>query len=249
MSSEAKFPANSVLDWYVQAEQMLVNFLKYVPYCATHEEIWSPKLVVVLQETCSQLDSLWRWEGVNIHSKKNNKVDISDYFKLFGADVAKRWVVFWADEPEKIQPFSEWQETQYHPLDWWTEGYNKVKHNRLENRCCATLKCTVEALSSLFLAIIRCEKCWDTLWERHWMSWDDSGEPPFDPFGCLRADFILEEDRGKCGTMHMAVESQLFTYAVGLCTGLIKPRKKYPHWKGNCSRRFKAWYYNYSQKL
>lgn len=248
MSSEVQFPANSVLEWYMEAEKMLADFLEHVPYCDAHEKVWSPKLVVILQETCSQLDSLWRWEAINIHGK-NDRAVITDYFEIYGTKMAPRWVVFWADKPEKIQPYSEWQGTQYDPLDWWTEGYNKVKHNRLENRTCASLKRTVESLAGLLLAIVQSENCWETLWEKHWISWEGSEETPFDPFICLKADFGLEKDHGECATMHMAIESKLFTYPVGLCIGLIEPHKTYPQWRGNCSRQFKAWYYNYCQNV
>jgi len=249
MSNGVQFPANSVLDWYTEAEQMLADFLEYVPYCDTHKEVWSPKLVFVLQETCSQLDSLWRWEAINVHGK-NDRADIADYFELYGAKMAPRWTIFWADKPEKVQPFSEWQGTQYHPLDWWAEGYNKVKHNRLENRTCASLKRTVESLAGLFLAIVRSEYCWDTLWEKHWMSWSDDASPsPFDPIDCLRADFGQRNDLGLGAVTHMAIESKLFTYPVGLCEKLIIPKKDNAHWRGNCSRRFKAWYYDYCQNF
>jgi len=250
MSNNIKFPANNVLGWYDQAEKALADFLSYVPYCDTHEQVWSPKLVTILQETCSQLDSLWRWEAVNIHSKKD--VDIRDYFELFGPDIANRWLVFWADEPIKIEPFDEWQkahnsgktESSNHPLNWWKEGYQKIKHNRVENRKCATLKRTVESLAGLFLAIIRCEECWGALWERHWLTWDDSTNTPYDPLDCLREDFGRIDDRGKCNVSRMAIESQLFSYGVGLTKGLVKPRREFFSENSHCSNRFKAWYYD-----
>ena len=248
MTSGVQFPSNSVLDWYTEAEKMLADFLEYVPYCDAHKAVWSPKLVVVLQETCSQLDSLWRWEAINIHGK-NDGVDIADYFEIYGTKMALRWVIFWADESEKIQPYSEWQGTQYCPLDWWKEGYNKVKHNRLENRTCATLKRTVESLAGLFLAIIRCESCWDVLWEKHWMSWDDSAGMPFEPLDCLREDFEKIEDKGRCNVSRMVIECRLFSYGVGIPTGLVRPRKDYLLSNSYCSNRFKAWYYNYCQSF
>ena len=137
-----------------------------------------------------------------------------------------------------------------YPLDWWKEGYNKIKHNRIENLNCATLQRTLEALAGLFLAIIRCEKCWDSLWEKHWMSWvNDASPSPFDPFDCLKSDFGYMPDIGSCAVTHMAIESKLFTYPVGLCSNLITPKKEMPLWEGNCSRRFKAWYCDYCQTL
>jgi len=256
MSDSVRFSANNVLDWYIEAENMFADFLEYVPYCEEHKEVWSPKLVVILQETCSQLDSLWRWEAENKHEKKG-KINITEYFGLYGEAMAPRWVVFWSDEPRKINPFAAWQSaddfsktnSNNYPLDWWKEGYQKIKHNRLEHCTCASLKRTVEALAGLFLAIIGTEKCWDALWEHNWVFWDKEGGTPPDPFRCIRADFGLGKGGDMCSLLHMAVESKLFTYPVGLGKGLITANKKNPHWKGNCSNRFKAWYYDYCQSL
>lgn len=250
MNNGTQFSANSVLDWYMEAELMLADFLNYVPYCDAHEEVWSPKLVIVLQETCSQLDSLWRWEATNVHGR-NGKVDITHYFELYGPDMAPRWVVFWADEPRKVEPFGEWKKVNEfskekcseYPVDWWKEGYQKIKHNRLENRNCATLKRVVEGVAGLFLAIVRSEACWECLWEKHWMSWDDSRGMPFNPLECLAEDYKRGGRTGCCNSARMAIESKLFTYPVGLCAGLIKADKSFPVWEGNCSRRFKAWYH------
>lgn len=254
MSDEDQFPARDVLDWYTDAESMLVDFLEYVPYCDSHKGVWSPKLVTILQETCSQVDSLWRWEAVHIH-KRGDSVDIKDYFELFGPALAIRWVICWADEPRQIAPFAKWQEAgefkkeEYTPLEWWKDGYQKIKHNRLENRTCATLEHTANALAALFLAIVRMQACWGALWEKGWLSWDDSAGTPFDPVECLKEDLGLLKDQGRCASMHMAIESKLFAYGVGLCSGLVTPKKEMPHcrWKGDCSRRFKAWYYDYCQ--
>ena len=250
MGSKAAFPANSVLDWYEEAEGMLSKFLEYVPYCDEHERVWSPKLAIILQETCSQLDSLWKWEAAKIHGKSN--ADIRDYFKIYGADMAQRWVVFWADSAMKLEPFIAWRkakaflkgEARKYPLDWWKEGYQKIKHNRLENRACADLKRVTNALAALFLAILRCERCWDYLWERHLMFWDDSGGMPYDPLDCLREDFGLMGNMNKCNLTYMVVESRLFSYPVGIAAGLHRTIKNRPNWGGNCSRRFKAWYYD-----
>ena len=255
MSAHIRFPGNSVLDWYIEAEQMLADFLKYVPYCDAHKEVWSPKLVIILQETCSQLDSLWRWEAAHLHGRKG-EVDIRDYFKLYGMSLANRTVLFWAEEVMEVGPFVVWKnaesyskkECARHPLDWWKEGYQKIKHNRLENRECASLKRTVEALAGLFLAIIHCEKCWQSLWEKHWLSWYEGSGMPFDPLDCLRADFGLLKDEGECQVTYMAVESSLFSYAVGLSSRHIEPKKNCPNWGGNCSHRFKAWYYDYCKE-
>jgi len=245
VSTESQFPAHDVLEWYTNAESLLVDFLRYVPYCDSHGEVWSPRLVTILQETCSQLDSLWRWEAVHIHERKSNEVNIMDYFELFGPELAKRPVLFWADEPRQIDPFEKWQDVTefkkeaYAPLDWWTEGYQKIKHNRLENRTCATLKRTVEALSGLFLALVRCESCWQALWQRCWLSSCDQSMA--DPLYSLGAVFKPADHHRRHAPPPVAVESGLFAYRVIRCKEQFRVLRGCPYGESGLSRQYRAW--------
>jgi len=244
MYADHQFPASDVLDWYTDAESLLVDFLQHIPYCASHEEVWSPKLVTILQETCSQLDSLWRWEAVHIHGRKST-VNIKDYFELFGPELAEKPVLFWADEPVQIAPFAKWhgvtefKKEAYAPLDWWAMGYQKIKHNRLENRTCATLKRTVEALSGLFLALVRCESCWQGLWQKRWLSSCDQSMP--DPLYSLEAVFKPTDHHRKHAPPPVAVESKLFAYRVSRCKEQFRALRGCPYGESGLGRQYRTW--------
>lgn len=236
--------SNSVLNWYVDAEDMLQDVLRYVPYCLEHKSVWSPKLVTILHEVCSQLDSLWFYEAKKSRFVKEEKLNIGNYFEYYGEYVAPKWVVFWGQEPERIQPFKSWDNlpaTSYKKEQWkkvftpeWWEAYQNVKHNRLANENMATLECTVYAVAGLFLAIIRSEDCRDGIAQLGWLSCNGTtnGNP----------QAWLSEDSPATKRKAIAVESRLFGYAVGWSKETIKRESI---WTGCASHRFQQWFNQY----
>lgn len=235
---------NSVLNWYVDAEDMLQDVLRYVPYCLEHKSVWSPKLVTILYEVCSQLDSLWFYEAKKSQFVKEKRLTIENYFEYNGEKIAPLWVVFWGQEPEKIQPFKSWDKlpvTSYKKEKWkksltpeWWEAYQKIKHNRLANENMATLEYAVNAVAGLFLAIIRSEDCRDDISQLGWLSCNGTtnGNP----------QAWLGEDSPSTKRKAIAVESKLFGYAVGWSKEAIK---KESIWTGCASRRFQRWFNQY----
>src|SRR4051812_16913111 len=131
----------SVIVWFTSTERMLSDVIDVVPYEPAHFDVWSPRLVTVLLEACSQLDSLLKHEASQTPAPIRGKIDIVKYFELFGKHLADKWSVFWSDEPTKVHPFEEWRglasytKTSYkgRELPWWS-AYNDVKHDRILNR-------------------------------------------------------------------------------------------------------------------
>ena len=240
-------PGNTVVNSYIATESMLVDVLRAVPYCIEHENIWSPVLVTILQETCSQLDSLWFYEAKNPGTfVESDILTIAHYFEYFGAYVKYKWVVFWGEEPKVIQPFKPWstlEDSEFKRqnfkellrLDWW-EVYQKVKHDRLTHKREATLGRAVNALGALFLAILRCEHCRDAIVQTGWLSsasWDSN----------MPQDGWLEEvDNPKDKLKFFQAESRLFSYPFGWCR---VPIEKDCKWRGNASYRFRLWFDEY----
>lgn len=248
MTSGDYFAGNSVVNWYINAENMLDDVLRIIPYCDEHKSVWSPKLVTILQETCSQLDSLWFYEAKKSPYVKEDRLDIKHYFEYFGEHIAPKWVVFWGEEPKQIQPFEPWaglasaaykkdKWNKSFALDWW-EAYQKVKHNRLTNQRQATLRRVVEVLAALFLAILHCEDCRDAIAQTGWLSTAQRWDPfPMHAF--------LGEDSPSTKDEYIAAESKLFSYPVGWCTQNIT---KSDEWKGDASHRFTQWFNEYESK-
>ena len=240
--SGTEFPAGSVVNWYIDAEQRLADVLRVIPYCQEQQKVWSPVLVTILQDSCSQLDSLWRYEAKCSLYVKDENLNIGHYFEYFGLDMSRRWVIFWGEEPTLIQPFKLWSglnDSDYKKgmygkslqLDWW-KAYQEVKHNRITNRCEATLERAVDGLAALFLAILRCEHCRDAIAQTGWLSsapWEST----------MPQVTWLAEDSPSVKGKHVAAESKVFSYPFGWSNRNIGSNDK---WLGNASQRFKVWF-------
>ena len=230
-------PANSVINSYISTENMLVDVLRVIPYCDTHESVWSPVLVTTLLETCSQLDSLWKYEAKQSTFVTKKKLNIKDYFAYFGEYVAPRWLVFYGEESIKLQPFDTWnnvasyQSNVYPGLDWWA-AYNKVKHDRLINQSEATLKNSTRALAGLFVAILGIESCRNAIAQADWLMGDGYN---------LQA--WLGEDSPSTKSQYITAESKLFTYPVGWSKEKITTKT---NWNGTSSLRFRDWFDQYT---
>jgi hypothetical protein len=227
-----RFPASIAVNTYIAIENMLVDdVLRVIPYCNEHENVWSPILVTILLEACSQLDSLWKYQAAQSRFT-SKEPGITNYFSYYGEYMSSKWVVFYGEEPTIIRPFDNWRSVKdyksgsYKPLDWWS-AYNKVKHNRLENRTEATLKHSICALAGLFTAILRFDLCRNAIAQAGWLIGDGYN---------LQA--WLGEDSPSAKSQYITAESKLFTYPVGWDKEKITRTTK---WEGVCSLRFRDW--------
>ncbi len=241
MCNDKSFPAGTVVTSFLQCEEQLARVLKVLPYCPEHEEVWSPILASLLMDACSQLDSLWghtAWLSECV--RKDNKrrdLGIKNYFEYFGEYVKDRWVVFWPDEPVKIQPFQAWDgASEYEPLAWW-QAYNQTKHDRLANLNKATLSATTNAIAGLFLAILRCEYCRYAVEAADWLSSSDAV--------AHNPKAWLDEDSGTVKDTYIVAETKLFAYPVGWCDVTVAEEDL---WIGNASWRFRQWFSRYSSE-
>lgn len=232
----AVFPGNSVVASYLSVEKMLGDVLQVVPYCPSHENVWSPALVTVLLESCSQLESLWHFEAKQSPCVPRKDLHIKDYFGYFGEALAYRWLVFWGEEPKQLRPYKRWAsikhytKANYVPLEWW-QAYNCLKHDRLQNRREATIKRAAQSLAALFLNILRCEFCRDYVAAAGWLS--------AAPDVAHNPSAHLGEDSASTWKSYVLAESKFFSYPVGWCKDAIGKNKC---WSGNGSIRFKKWF-------
>lgn len=232
----SSFSANSVLSTYRFSESMLSEVLEVVPYCPEHEGVWSPRLATIVLDVCSQLDSLWKYEARQSPYVSKPQLNIKDYFEYYGKQVAPRWLVFWAEEPLRLQPFVRWANLSgytrddYEKLEWWG-AYNKLKHDRYRNCTYATLAISVSALAGLFLSILRYEGCRAALAQSGWLAGNDS-----EPAAWLGEDSSSTKDK------YVTVETGLFSYPVGWAGVRVLPQMK---WMGPASRRFQDWFDSY----
>ncbi|UCE61441.1 MAG: hypothetical protein JSU63_06770 [Phycisphaerales bacterium] len=245
MSKTETFPARTVVTSFLSCEETLLSVLRIVPWCAAHENVWSPVLTTVIMESCSQLDSLWRhtaWLSPCVREKKKRKDDLNmrDYFRYFAGKsltpLGKRWVVLWGGEdPVQICPYNAWDGADtYKALPWW-QAYNNLKHDRLANRESATLRAAVNATAGLFLAILQSDHCRYAVAASDLLSSSDA--VAHNPLALLGEDSLSVKDG------YVLAESRLFSYPVGWCAADIKAADV---WRGNASMRFKHWFFGHS---
>lgn len=219
---------------FAQAEDAFCDLLQTIPYCQEHEHVWSPKLVTILMECCSQLDSLLKFESGQANAT------IADHFARVGKELAGKWAVFWAEQGQRLWPFKAWLDASefgrdsYTPLDWW-QAYNDVKHNRIANRSKATLACTAQAMAGLFLAIATSRVTHTAMAEANWLS----------GHGDDLAAWLSEEPES-VREQKITIESRLFTYIVAWTDDEIL---RWPYWLAKSSYRFAKWYNEYHRQL
>lgn len=209
---------------------MLSDVVEVLPYSDEHLDVWSPHLVTVLLEACSQLDSLWKAKFRQAGSRSKDQSNIHDYFDRFGSDVAHRWLVFWGEHGVRVQPFSPWADAAtYKPLDWW-KAYNDVKHDRLANRRQAKLRHAVDAVAGLFVAILRSPECATAVAHEGWI------DPSPGALG-IQAEHLLSDHSLARG---IVVESVLLSHSVKLAW---KPGPPQHIMSGGRvgSERFRSW--------
>ena len=100
MSPMSTFPGETVISSFSHVELMFDDVLRHIPYVSEHENVWSPRLVTVLMEACSQLDSLWKYKVTNspnaILPPSSKNLNITHYFQNFGQELVPQWAVLWA---------------------------------------------------------------------------------------------------------------------------------------------------------
>jgi hypothetical protein len=232
----------NVLTSYIYIENLLFDILQIIPYCKEHENVWSPRFVTILRESCSQLASLWEFEARKSQYVPKNDLKITHFFEYFGEAVAPKWVVFWAEEPVVIKPYESWANAKgfklknYKPLDWWTT-YTNLKHKAYSNLTQATLRQTAYSLAALFIAILKSGSCSDAINQAGWF-YSDFHNPAAD----LNDENTSEQKPG----YYFTVESRLFSYAVGWSKVSISRKDQWVG--GNSSPRFIAWFDQFSNQ-
>jgi len=210
-----EYLTSSVIHWYEDLEDRLLEFLRFFPFVDPNTGVSSPRLAGIITETCNILDSLLREASEplsTIGSKriKRDELDITHFAALYAKNLhlpSTKSVVF-VSPPRYIIPFECWKQLaaggQYVPATWWT-AYTKLKHNRIGDIGQATLRTAVESMCGLHQVIARLPDLMRATLRHEWLQ--ASGYNP---------EWLIEEltANRKTGQMHL-VESNLFAVPVG----------------------------------
>lgn len=146
--------ATRIVEAYEAIENDLLNFLRIVPYEDQNKNTWSPKLVRILLDAGSLIDSIFRnaspvrVERTTGKSVKRKDLTMTDFRRIFKQRFGLSDLIslVYISPPILLQPFNRWE----HKSPAWWSDYNNIKHNRLKNTSLATINTTLNAVCGLF---------------------------------------------------------------------------------------------------
>ncbi|EGU9031257.1 hypothetical protein GA076_23795 [Vibrio parahaemolyticus] len=150
-----------IYEWYENIESRLSDVVGIVPLSSEKDlaKIHSPRLVSIIIETCSVIDTLLRAQmperfkrpGAKGREMTRNGANIYDYHRELESTLklTESKSVLLKGKPLLLCPFEKWSSTSNSsPMAWW-RVYNRLKHNRIESSKEANLLHCVNALCAL----------------------------------------------------------------------------------------------------
>lgn len=145
--------SNLVIEWYIDLEDRLRQFLRTVPINWNHRAVL-PLLSGIITEAGGIVDSIFRREfDLSDTRAKRHNLRINDfrdhYEKRFSLSSKK--TIIYQHPPVLLSPFRGWalpSNIKESELEWW-DAYNKIKHERIEHYSKCTLSNAVSALCAL----------------------------------------------------------------------------------------------------
>jgi hypothetical protein len=205
----------SIIYWYEELEERLIEFLKFVPFTKKNLDVYSPRLAGVITETCHILDSLFREvskpeETIQGKIKKKKNLNVEHYAELYAKRLnlhATKSLIF-VSPLQYVIPFEKWEPPttggKYADLPWW-KAYNKLKHSRIENIQKATLAHAVHSLCGLHQVIAKLPELVRAIYRHNWLQ-----APGYNP------EPLIEMLEGHSYSETFLVESKLFAVPIGL---------------------------------
>ena len=147
-----------IFEWYKNLEQRLLEVTNILPIVneADLKRYRSPRLVPILVETCSIIDTLFRAAIPEKFNRPTGRettrrgANIYDYYreleKTFQLTNTKTLLLY--GKPSILSPFDKWSEDSNKPMEWW-KTYNRLKHDRLKASNEANLFHCINALCAL----------------------------------------------------------------------------------------------------
>lgn len=132
-----------IFEWYKNIEKRLFDLIDVIPFSNESDlkKIHSPRLVPIMVETCSVIDTLFRDlmperfkrpgpKGREITRKGAN---IYDYYRELEGNLNLKSTksLLLHGKPILICPFHNWSDKSNSPMDWW-KVYNRLKHDRIK---------------------------------------------------------------------------------------------------------------------
>ncbi len=135
-------------NYYRLLEHDLENCFRYVQPCKEHFDVYSDEFARIILMSSTEIENALKSFALEIKYSPPPK-SIFSYFKC----VTSVYPRFCEIEIEMarfsliFKPWDGWSETK--APDWWTYGYNKIKHDKLKHISAPTMIRAIKSLSAL----------------------------------------------------------------------------------------------------
>lgn len=160
-------PADAVgfaLASYEELERQMLAFMDVVPFVGANQQVVSARLIPILMESCSLIDSILR-----SNAGDEQKGSLKQLAARSGLGLDGSLSALLVSPLQVLNPFRGWHETT---PDWW-RAYNRIKHDRIRSFDAATYPIAVSALVALHQVITRSRMFTTHLAKRGWVNEDD----------------------------------------------------------------------------
>jgi hypothetical protein len=140
-------------NYFLGVESELVACTRFVEFTENNFSCYSNEFAKIIVLASAEVDSILRELCKEVNSASNAH-NIAKYYPV----LISRFPHFQkckVDIPRyklRIDPWENW--TLDTRPDWWSKGYNKLKHERSENFSNASLKNALSAVGAQFLAVL-----------------------------------------------------------------------------------------------
>lgn len=139
-------------NYFLTVEAELLACTRYVEFSCDNYSCYSNEFSKIIVLAASEVDSIFQeiCEHLSPASKYNN---IANFYPVITNKFPhiSECEVSIARYQLNIQPWKNWTSSQR--PDWWSKGYNKLKHERSANFKNATLLFALNAVGAQFLAL------------------------------------------------------------------------------------------------
>lgn len=149
-----------IYEWYQNIENKLLEIIEVIPFSNEEDlkKVHSPRLVPIVVETCSLIDTLYRYlmpenfkrPGPNGRVITKAGANIYDYYREIEARLTLKSTktLLLYGKPVLLCPYEKWSEDSNSPMPWW-KVYNRLKHDRIKSSKEASLYHCVSSLCAL----------------------------------------------------------------------------------------------------
>lgn len=139
-------------NYFLAVEAELVTCARYVEFSQENFGCYSNEFAKLIVLAAGEVDSIWQ-ELCAFLSPSSKAKNITEYYPI----ILDRYPLLTQCEVAipryqlTLCPWKDW--TPDRRPEWWSQSYNKLKHERYANFSSATLESTLNAVGAQFLAL------------------------------------------------------------------------------------------------